>query len=79
MIPRPFYREKLIFVVILCTVLVFLIYLYSNQEPRAEQWPSGRCIAELASLKYQLNGKNFLIIISLQLKVYEYQNCVKIQ
>lgn len=78
MIPRPFYhyKEKLLLSFILCTVLVFAIYLYANrvQVDTSEEWSgSGRCISELTSLKYQLNGKFDNFQKPLRLKISRYQ------
>lgn len=59
---RLFYylKHKLLCIFLLCIVVFCAFYLYTTREQAAyktEHWSSGRCLSELTSLKYQLNGK----------------------
>lgn len=61
MISRYWIKSKVklfaLFILITLTVSAIYLYLMNLQEKRTVQSSGERCMSELASLKYQLNGK----------------------
>ncbi|CAG9781832.1 unnamed protein product [Diatraea saccharalis] len=62
----PYSREKFLILLITLVFTVSAIYLYLNnlQQKLSVQSSGERCVSELTSLRYQLNGKDFHLSVS---------------
>lgn len=76
-LPFPKFKEK-VSVFIIIVLLFTCIYLYLNhlqQTYDSARWSGERCISELTSIKYQLNGNNDDLVMN----IYFYLECLKLR